>query len=72
MLPAKIIMDNRKTFLAYNEFRKDIFSRLAPRESEVILYLLPWLLSINHPAFPGYVKNLAHPVQVKNINNEKK
>lgn len=70
MLPITILQ-NKKTFLSYNNSRKRIFTELFPRESEIILYLLPWLLSVNHPSFPGYVKNLKKPVQVFNIDSEK-
>ena len=70
MLPITILQ-NKKAFLSYNNFRKRIFTELYPRESEIILYLLPWLLSVNHPSFPGYVKNLKKPVKVFNIDAEK-
>ena len=70
MLPITILQ-NKKAYLSYNNFRKGIFTELFPRESEVILYLLPWLLSVNHPSFPGYVRNLKKPVKVFNIDYEK-
>ena len=49
---------NKKTYLAYNDFRKGIFSELTPKDSETILYLLPWMLSVNDPAVAGYVPDL--------------
>lgn len=55
---------NKKLFLAYHEFRKTIFSELAPRDSEAILYLLPWMLSVNDPAVPGYIEGLDEPIAV--------
>jgi len=55
---------NKITYLAYNEFRKNIFSELAPRDSEGILYLLPWMLSVNEPAVPGYIPDLKRPIAV--------
>jgi len=58
---------NKKIHRAYNDFRKRVFSELSPRESEVILYLLPWLLSINDPVCPGYMKNLETPFAIYNI-----
>jgi adenylate cyclase, class 1 len=55
---------NKKSYLAYNEFRKRIFSELAPRDSESILYQLPWMLSVNDPAVPGYLPDLEKPISV--------
>lgn len=63
----KTILQNKKTYLAYNNFRKQTFAELAPKESEVILYLLPFLICINHPSFPGFVKNLKKPFKIYNI-----
>ena len=63
MLPNRFIQ-NKKTFLAYNEFRKQIFTELAPRDSEFVLYLLPWLLSVNDPAVPGYIPDQERPMAV--------
>jgi adenylate cyclase class 1 len=65
-----ILTRNKKVFKAYNLFRKRIFAELRPRESEDILYLLPWLLSVNHPACPGYVKTMKTPFRVFNVDNE--
>lgn len=64
-------LQNKKTYLAYNLFRKNIFSQLAPRDSEAILYLLPWLLSVNHPSIPGYVKDMIKPFKVYGFDREK-
>ncbi|HPJ96909.1 MAG TPA: class I adenylate cyclase, partial [Syntrophales bacterium] len=68
---SKTLLQNKKVFLAYNQFRRDIFQHLSPKESEVILFLLPWLLSINHPDFPGYVPDLEKPFRVFNIEQSK-
>jgi len=70
VIPA-VIAKNKKIYLEYNNFRKRIFSELAPKESEAILYMLPWLLSINNPAFPGYVGNLKRPFKVFNVDNNR-
>jgi len=64
-------LQNKKTYIAYNHFRKKIFSQLAPRDSEAILYLLPWLLSVNHPSIPGHVKDLEKPFKVYGVDREK-
>ncbi len=64
---SKTFLQNKKRYIAYNTFRKDIFTQLAPRDAEAILYLLPWMLSVNHPSVPGYVKEIKKPFQVFSI-----
>ncbi|MBI4634008.1 MAG: class I adenylate cyclase [Deltaproteobacteria bacterium] len=71
MLSTKALQKNKKIYLEYNNFRKQIFSELAPKDSEAILYLLPCLLSINNPSFPGFVKNLKQNFKVFNIEANK-
>ena len=66
MLP-KTFIQNKRTYLAYNDFRKNIFSELAPRDAEAILYLLPWMLSVNDPAVPGYVALLKKGIMVYGV-----
>lgn len=66
----RTITENKETFLKYNEFRKQIFLELSPKDADTILYLLPWLLCVNHPACPGYVRGLKAPFQVANIHQE--
>ncbi|MHB8910059.1 MAG: class I adenylate cyclase [Syntrophales bacterium] len=66
----RTITENKETFLKYNEFRKRIFQELSPKDADIILYLLPWLLSVNHPACPGYVRGLKTPFTVANIHQE--
>lgn len=66
----KTITENKDAFLKYNEFRKQVFLELSPKDADIILYLLPWLLSVNHPACPGYVRGLKSPFQVANIHQE--
>jgi adenylate cyclase, class 1 len=67
----KIISRNKRAFLQYNNFRKKLFEELTPRDSETILYMLPWLLSINDPSCPGYLKDLSRPFRVFNIEYDK-
>ncbi len=62
---------NKKAFLEYMDFRKKMFCELAPKDSEDILYLLPWLLSINHNACPGYIPGLERPFRVFGVDNDK-
>jgi adenylate cyclase class 1 len=63
-------LQNKKTYLSYNNFRKRIFSELAPQDSEIILYMLPWMLSLNDPAVPGYVEGLQEPMAVHGIRTD--
>jgi adenylate cyclase, class 1 len=65
------LLRNRRIYKVYNNFRKQIFREIAPKDSEDILYLLPWLLSINHPACPGYIPTLQKPFWVYGIDREK-
>jgi adenylate cyclase len=60
----KTFTHNKKVYSAYNNFRKDIFIGLAPKDGESILYLLPWMLSVNDPAVPGFVANLKRSIAV--------
>jgi len=63
---------NKKIYLSYNNFRKHIFSDLAPKDSEVILYMLPWMLSMNDPDVPGYLADLETPIAVYGIHTDSK
>jgi adenylate cyclase, class 1 len=65
-----ILARNKQSFLRYNQFRKQVFSELSPRSGETVLYLLPWMLSVNHPSCPGYIENQVTPLKVFNIDNE--
>ncbi len=69
MLP-KTYIQNKKRYLAYNQFRKGLFAELAPKDSEAVLYLLPWMLNENHPQVPGYVPNLARPIGVYGLDGD--
>lgn len=66
----KILERNKMKFLEYNELRKQMFSECSPKDSETILYLLPWLLSVNHPDCPGYMLDLDIPFRVFNVTTE--
>ncbi len=69
-LIQKIISRNKKQYLEYNGFRKKVFAELEPDSSWTILYLLPWLLSVNHSKCPGYVSGMKRPFKVYNIDND--
>ena len=49
-----------------------MFSEFDPVDSEIILYMLPWLLSINRKECPGYVAGLKKPFRVYDIDYLKK
>lgn len=53
-----VVTRNTKSFKAYNDYRKSVFYENSPRDSERILYILPWLLSVNEPECPGYIEGL--------------
>lgn len=63
-------VQNKKIYLTYNNFRKRIFSELSPQDSEIILYMLPWMLSTNDPAVPGHVADLKVPIAVHGIRTD--
>jgi adenylate cyclase class 1 len=64
LMLKKLFVSNKHRYLAYNHFRKNIFTELAPKDGEAILYLLPWMLSVNDPGVPGYVSNLHKSIAV--------
>jgi adenylate cyclase class 1 len=66
----RTLTNNKNIFLEYNRFRKRIFTQLAPKDSEYLLYLLPWLLSVNRPSIPGYIEHIKHNFRVFNIEAE--
>jgi len=71
MALSRILTQNKNIFLEYNQFRKRIFSQLAPKDSEIILYQLPWMLSVNSVSVPGYVEHIKHNFRVFNIETQK-
>jgi adenylate cyclase, class 1 len=70
-LLAITLQNNRNRYLAYNVFRKNYFLANSPKDSPTILYLLPWLLSINRQSVPGYIKDLNEPFHVFNVEDDK-
>lgn len=71
-MQIKTFDENKKTYLQYNNFRKQIFADLAPADSEVILYMLPWMLGCNDPAVPGYVAAMASGFEVCGADSDEK
>lgn len=67
----KTLMQNKAKFLEYNWLRKELFLEYSPRDGEFILYLLPWLLSVNHPNCPGYIKGYGKLFTVCDVENDK-
>ena len=70
MTLSKTLIRNKEIFFAYNQFRKDLFQHFSPHESDVILFLLPWLICINHPGFPGYIPDLKKPFRIFGIDHD--
>ncbi len=64
----KIINRNKKKFHEYNSLRKQMFAEFSPKDSEIILHMLPWLLSINHPDCPGYIMDIEAMFRVYGVN----
>lgn len=65
------VQNNKKRYLAYNNFRKKIFSANSPKDSQIILYMLPWLLSVNRLSVPGYIKDLKKPFHVSGLGTDR-
>ncbi len=61
---------HKKRFQQYNSFRKAVFRQLTPKESDVVLHLVPWLLSVNHPLCPGFIPDLKKPFKIYGIENQ--
>ena len=55
---ASTLQNNKNRYLAYNALRKKYFLANSPKDSPIILYMLPWLLSVNRQSVPGYIKEL--------------
>ncbi|MBI9084912.1 MAG: class I adenylate cyclase [Desulfobacterales bacterium] len=67
----RVLSHNKRKFLEYNNFRKNVFSELAPGDCDAILYMLPWLLSVNEPGVPGYLDRIKAPFRVYGIETTK-
>jgi len=67
----RTFIQNKKTYLQYIEFRKRLFLERSSKDAEAILYLLPWLFSVNHINCPGFVHDLKRPLRVFNLDKDK-
>lgn len=65
------IQNNKKRYLAYNNFRKKIFAANSPKDSQIILHMLPWMLSVNRSSVPGYIKDLKNPFYVFGLGTDR-
>ena len=63
------LLNNKRNYLRYNDWRKQQFVARSPKDANVILYLLPWLLNVNHPAVPGFIRDKQDAFKVFNIEN---
>jgi adenylate cyclase class 1 len=70
-LLAVTLQNNKRNYLRYNEWRKKQFITYSPKDAQVILHLLPWLLNVNHPAVPGFIKEMKNSFKVFNIENNR-
>ena len=68
---AITLQNNKYRYLAYNALRKKYFLANSPKDSSIILYMLPWLLSVNRQSVPGYIKDLKEPFHVFNVEDDK-
>ncbi|MFO7569065.1 MAG: class I adenylate cyclase, partial [Smithellaceae bacterium] len=66
MLPITL-QTNKRQYLAYNAWRKKYFLANSPKDGNIILHLLPWFLSVNHPLVPGYIQDMEQAFHVYNI-----
>ena len=66
-----IVQTNKKRYLSYNNYRKKIFLANSPKDGPIILYMLPWLLSVNRLSVPGYIKELKESFRVFNLGNDR-
>ena len=64
---SSTLLNNKKRYLDYNRFRQKTLLTNSPKDGPVILYMLPWLLSVNRPSVPGYIKDLKEAFHVFNI-----
>jgi adenylate cyclase, class 1 len=71
MLNSDILQRNKKRYLAYTHFRKKIFSANLPKDSRIILYVMPWLLSVNRPTLPGYIQEMKKPFRVFGMESDR-
>jgi len=70
-LLAVTLQNNKRNFLRYNEWRKQQFIVNSPKDAHIILSVLPWLLNMNYPSVPGYIKEMKSPFKVFNIENNR-
>lgn len=68
---AITLQNNKNSYLAYTALRKKFFLANSPKDGPIILYMLPWLLSVNRQSVPGYIQDLKEAYHVFNIENDK-
>lgn len=70
LLPITL-QKNKRAYLQYNELRKQQFVANSPKDAGVILYMLPWLLNVNHPAVPGFIRDMKKPFKAFGIEKDR-
>lgn len=66
-----VLQNNKRNYLNYNEWRKKLFIANSPKDANIILYLLPWLLTVNRSEVPGFIKEMKNTFKVANIENNR-
>lgn len=64
---SSTLQNNKINYLQYNEWRKQQFIANSPKDAPVILYMLPWLLTVNHHLVPGFIRDMKKNFKVFNI-----
>lgn len=59
------LVRNKGIFLKYNQYRTEKAFEFMPKRTALVFRVLPFLLHVNHPEFPGYVDNPATPCGIK-------
>lgn len=65
------LQNNKSNYLRYNEWRKKQFIANSPKDANIILYVLPWLLNVNHPSVPGFIREMKDTFKVSNIDKNR-
>jgi adenylate cyclase class 1 len=60
-MDEKEFVRNRRAFLLFNEERKKRAMEISPKSAHVAFNVIPFLLHMNHPDFPGYIPDENNP-----------
>jgi adenylate cyclase, class 1 len=65
MVTSSRLISNKRAFLNYNRYKHRIMYENDPVRACLVLKLIPILLHLNHPGFPGYSENEDCPCGIK-------